>query len=211
MPWWGYAASVLGPLIIIAGWTVDADMQPVPFDAVHRSISALASVGMPHRWVITLALIATGTCLMITGLALRPAPRLGRVLLMTGGASTILIAVYPQPRGTGSLTHEAFSLIGLVAMTIWPVAAIRRDPGALPGLRRRPARIATVVLLVIMAWFCVELFNGPQLGLAERTVTTYQAIWPTLVVLSGLAARRSPALAGQQPQVSPGLARSDPG
>lgn len=181
---------MLAPAILIAGWTTAADLQPVPFDAVRRSISALGAVGMPYNWVIMISLIGVGICHATTGLALRPAAEPGRVLLVIGGISSILIAVNPQPRHGGSLAHEAFSLIGVVVMTIWPVAAMRRDPGAPFGLRPAAAYAISGVTLVVVLWFTIELFNGPQLGLAERTVTADQSIWPLLVVMTVLAARQ---------------------
>jgi hypothetical membrane protein len=202
VPWWGVASSLLAPLILIGGWTAASDLQPVPFDAVRSSISALGAVGVPYRWVIVLALLGVGICHATTGLALRPAADTGRALLILGGVSSILIAVNPQPRHGGSLTHEAFSLVGVVVMTIWPVAAIRRDPAAPIGLQPRAAYAATAVNVAVLLWFTVELFNGPDLGLAERTVTADQSIWPLLVVLSAVLARqRAPALAEQRAAV----------
>jgi hypothetical membrane protein len=204
VPWWGVASSVLAPAILIGGWTSAADLQPVPFDAVRRSISALGAVGMPYNWVILLTLLGVGICHATTGLALRPAPGPGRILLVTAGISTILIAVNPQPPGGGSLAHEAFSLIGVVVMTMWPVAAIRRDPGAPIGLQPAAAYAMTSVTLPILLWFTIELLNGPQLGLAERTVTAGQSIWPLLVVLTVLVARQR----AQQPADAEAAARS---
>jgi hypothetical membrane protein len=190
VPWWGVASSLLAPVILIGGWTAAADLQPVPFDAVQRSISALGAVGMPYRWVIALALLGVGICHATTGIALRPAPEAGRALLVIGGISSILIAVNPQPPGGGSLAHEAFSLVGVVVMTVWPIAAIRREPGAPLGLRLPAAVAITSVTLAIELWFVMELFHGPELGLAERTVTADQSIWPLLVVLSVLLVRQ---------------------
>jgi hypothetical membrane protein len=202
VPWWGVVSSLLAPAILIGGWTAAADLQPVPFDAVRRSISALGAVGMPYRWVIALALLGVGICHATTGLALRPAADSGRALLIIGGISSILIAVNPQPRSGGSLAHEAFSLVGVVVMTLWPVAAMRREPGAPFGLQPRAVYAATGVTLAVLAWFTVELFNGPDLGLAERTVTADQSIWPLLVVLSAVVARqRALAMAGQEAAV----------
>ena len=190
MPWWGVASSLLAPAILIGGWTVAADLQPAPFNAVQRSISALGAVGMPYRWVIALTLLGVGVCHAITGIALRAAAEPGRALLVIGGIASVLIAVNPQPRHGGSLVHEGFSLIGVVVMTIWPVAAIRREPGAPFGLRPTAAVATTAVTLTVLLWFTIELFHGPELGLAERTVTADQSIWPLLVVLSVLAARQ---------------------
>lgn len=145
---------------------------------------------MPYRWVIAIALLGVGVCHATTGIALRPAAEPGRALLVIGGISSILIAVNPQPRHGGSLTHEAFSLVGVVVMTIWPIAAIRRESGAPFGLRPAAAVAITAVTLGVELWFVIELFHGPELGLAERTVTADQSIWPLLVVASVLVARQ---------------------
>ena len=188
MSWWGVASSVLAPLLLVGGWTAAADLQPVPFDAVSRSISALAAQGMPYRWLITSALLGVGICNFVTGLALRPAAEAGRILLLLGGVCSMLIAAYPQHSHSGSPTHEAFSVAGVVLMTMWPVAAIRREPDAPYCLRPRVTYVAVLVNLGLLAWFSVELFNGPLLGLAERAVTVDQATWPLAVVLSVFAA-----------------------
>ena len=190
---------MLAPLILIGGWTTAADLQPHPFDEVRRSISALGAVGMPYGWVIAVALIGVGVCHAATGLALRPAAEPGRILLIIGGISSVLIGLNPQGQYSGSLPHEAFSLIGVVVMTIWPVAAIRRDPGAPFGLRPAAAYATTAITLVVLLWFTIELFNGAQLGLAERTVTADQSLWPLVVVLSVLVTnQRSAVLADQE-------------
>jgi len=194
VPWWGVVSSVLAPLILIGGWTTAADLQPHPFDAMRRSISALGADGMPYHWVIAITLVAVGVCHAATGLALRPATEPGRILLVIGGISSVLIGLNPQGAHSGSLPHEAFSLMGVVVMTIWPLAAMRRDPGVPFGLRPVAAYATTAVTLVVLLWFTIELFNGAQLGLAERTVTADQSIWPLVVVLSvlltGLRSRR---------------------
>ena len=198
MPWWGVVSSALAPLILISGWTTAADLQPHPFDAVRRSISALGAIGMPYGWVIAITLIAVGVCNAVTGLALRPAAEPGRILLIIGGISSMLIGLNPQGQHTGSLPHEAFSLIGVVVMTIWPLAAIRRDPGAPFGLRPVAACATTAFTLVVLLWFTIELFNGAQLGLAERTVTADQSLWPLVVVLSVLVTNQRSALPADQ-------------
>jgi hypothetical membrane protein len=189
---------VLAPIVLIGGWTTAADLQPVPFNAVQRSISALGAAGMPYSWVITITLLGVGVCHATTGIALWPAAEPGRALLIIGGISSILIAVNPQPRGGGSLAHEGFSLVGVVVMTLWPVAAIRRDPYAPFGLRPAAALAITSVTLAIEVWFVIELFHGAELGLAERTVTADQSIWPLLVVMSVLVARQRSVVPAEQ-------------
>jgi hypothetical membrane protein len=187
VPWWGVASSVLAPVLLIGGWTVAADLQPAPFDAVSRSISSLAAEGMPDRWLITSALLGVGICNFVTGLALKPAAEAGRVLLILGGVCSMLIAAYPQHSHSGSPEHEAFSALGVVLMTIWPIAAIRRDPSAPYCLRPRTAYLAVLFNLALLVWFTIELFNGPLLGLAERAVTADQSLWPLAVVVSVIA------------------------
>lgn len=197
VPWWGVASSGLAPVIIVAGWTVAADLQPTPFDAVSRSISTLAAVGMPYRWIVTIAILSVGVCNILTGLALVSAADGGRILLIFGGVCSVLIAMNPQHLGGGSLAHEASSLAGTMIMTLWPAAAIRRTPDAPLGLRPRVAWGVVGVNLALLLWFGAELFNGPELGLAERTVTAYQALWPFVVVITVIIARpraREPVL-----------------
>jgi hypothetical membrane protein len=189
VPWWGIASSGLAPVLLIAGWTVAADLQPTPFDAVSRSISTLAMQGMPYRWIVIAGILGVGICNVVTGLALRAAADGGRLLLIAGGVSSMLIAVNPQ-HPHGSVAHETFSVLGVLIMTLWPVAAIRPAPDAPLGLRPRVAYAAVGLNLALLLWFTAELFNGPQLGLAERTITTDQALWPFIVVLSVVAARQ---------------------
>jgi hypothetical membrane protein len=191
-------SSALAPAILICGWSAAADLQQTPFDAVSRSISALGMVGTPYRWVVAIALLGVGICHAATGLALRAAAEPGRALLIIGGIASILIAVNPQARHGGSLPHEAFSLLGVVAMTLWPIAAIRREPDAPFGLRPGAAYAITGFTVALLVWFTVELFHGPLLGLAERVVTADQSIWPLVVVLSVLAVRQRAAAPAEQ-------------
>ncbi len=198
MPWWGVVSSVLAPVLLIGGWTAAADLQPVPFDPISRSISALAAMGMPYRWLITIALLGVGACHVATGLALRPAAEAGRIMLIFGGVSGMLIAANPQHSHAGSVPHVIFSLTGVVLMTIWPVAAMRQDPDAPNALRPSAAWGFGLFTLSLLLWFTVELFNGSELGLAERAVTADQTLWPLVVVLSVLVARRRPVPAAER-------------
>lgn len=179
----------MAPVLLIVGWTIAADLQPTPFDAVARSISTLAAEGMPYRWIVTIAILGVGVCNILTGLALLPAADGGRLLLIAGGICSMLIAANPQYPQGGSLGHEASSFFCVVIMTLWPVAAIRRAPDAPLGLRPSVTWAAVVVNLAILLWFTAQLFNGTELGLAERAVTAYQALWPFFVVLTVITAR----------------------
>jgi hypothetical membrane protein len=198
MPWWGVVSSVLAPVFLIGGWTVAAALQPVPFDSVSRSISALASQGMPYRWLITAALLGVGACHAITGLALRPVGEVGRLMLIFGGLSGMVIAAYPQHAHSGSPVHETFSVTGVVLMTLWPVAGMRLGPGAPAALRPLAAWAYGVLTLGLLLWFTSQLFGGGDLGLAERAITADQSLWPFVVVLSVLVLQRRPVTAAGQ-------------
>src|ERR1700677_2147993 len=101
VPWWGLVSSAVAPVLLVGGWTLAAGRQPGSFDAVTATISSLAAEGATDRWVMTLALVGTGACHVITGLALRPAALPGRLILMTGGAATVLVATFPETAGNG--------------------------------------------------------------------------------------------------------------
>ena len=55
--------------------------------------------------------------------------------------------------------------------------------------------------LGLLLWFTAELSNGSELGLAERAVTADQSVWPLVVVLSVLLARRGRAPAAEEAAV----------
>jgi len=195
LPWWGVASSALAPVLLIGGWTVTAALQPVPFDSVSKSISALAAQGMPYRWLITSALLGVGACHVVTGLALHPVTEASRLMLIFGGVSGMVIAANPQHVHSGSPVHEIFSVSGVVLMMLWPVAGMRADPDAPAALRPQAAWTYGLVTIGLLLWFTTQLFSGDMLGLAERVITADQSLWPLIVVMSVLVAQRRPALA----------------
>ncbi len=203
VPWWGTAAAVIAPCALISGWSYAADLQPGSFDSVSRSISTLAAYGAADRWVMTVFLIVVAAANAVTGLGLRPAARNGRILLVAGGIFGLLVAASPQPAAGSSIRHVVVAGLSCAAMTAWPLAGLRREPWAPFGLRPGPSIWATGVVTVILGWFCFEVVTGgDMIGLAERTVTGAQTVWPLFVVLTVLAAGRR-RLASQ-----PAIARS---
>ncbi len=183
VPWCGLVSSAAAPVLLVGGWTVAAGLQPGSFNPVSGTISALAARGATDRWVMTLALAAVGACYVITGLALRPAASPGRLILMSGGAATALVAAFPETAGDGgSPLHTLWAAIGFVALAVWPLAA--RGPG-LPGPGVRA--VAAGVLLGLLVWFGTELIGGgQQVGLAERVLAGAEAVWPLATVLACL-------------------------
>ena len=186
VPWWGLVSSAVAPVLLVGGWTLAAGLQPGSFDAITGTISALAAVGAADRWVMTAALAGVGACYVITGLALRPAAPAGRLVLMSGGAATMLVAVFPETAGAGgSLPHTFWAAVGFAALACWPLAARGRGPLAPAWLRPGARTVAAGVLLGLLVWFGAELIGGgQQVGLAERVLAAAEAVWPLAVVLA---------------------------
>jgi hypothetical membrane protein len=209
VPWWGLVSSAAAPVLLVGGWTLAAGLQPGSFDAVAGTISSLAAVGAADRWVMTLALAGVGACYVITGLALRPAAAAGRLVLMSGGAATMLVAAFPETAGDGgSLPHTFWAAVGFVALAAWPPAARGRGPWVPAWLRPGACASAAGVLLGLLVWFGAELIGGGrQVGLAERVLAGAEALWPLAVVLAcrwtqsraAVSVRGRPGLDGSRP------------
>ena len=83
-------------------------------------------------------LVGVGACHVITGLALRPAASAGRLILMSAGAATMLVAAFPETAGVllGLLAWFGTELagggrqVGLAervlagAEAVWPLAVV---------------------------------------------------------------------------------------
>ena len=185
VPWWGVVSSAAAPLMLVSGWTIATRSQPPSFDPVTDTVSALAASDAADRWVMTLTFLLVGCCDVITGLALRPAGAVGRLILVAGSAGGTLVAVNPQPPGGGSLPHATWASVGFVALAAWPGGAWRRGPSVPWALRPAVCAGAVAVLLALLAWFGAELVTGAgQAGLAELVLGVAQAVWPLMVVLS---------------------------
>ncbi len=115
----GVVSAFLSPVLLVAGWTVAADLQP-QFDPVRDTVSLLAAVGAADRWVMSLTFVVVGLCDAVTALALRPARRAGRVLLIAGSVAGMLVAAYPENLrgGFGSVPHFALGVLGF-ALLAW--------------------------------------------------------------------------------------------
>lgn len=206
MPWWGVVSSAAAPVLLVAGWTIAADLQPQPFDPIRQSVSSLAGAGAADRWIMTFVFVVVAGCYITTALALRPAAVAGRLVLIAGGLAGVLVAVSPQAAPGGfSMAHAFWSALGFAFLGGWPLAARRPGPMVPWALRPGPAASASAMIVALLAWFIFEVVNGgSDLGLAERVLGCAQAVWPLLVVLS--CRRAMPALSqenGQQPAKQP--------
>jgi hypothetical protein len=186
VPWWGVVSSAAAPVLMAGGWTLAARLQPHSYSQVADTVSALAAPGAADRWVMTVTFLLVGACDVITGLALRPARALGRLILVAGAVAGMLVAASPEPPGTRfPLPHMIYAAAGCAALVTWPAAAWRRGPSVPWGLRPAVSAGAVAVLVALLAWFGSELVTaGGQAGLAERIFGAGQALWPLAVVAS---------------------------
>ncbi len=168
---WVFAPAGAAPIALIGGWIWAQTRQPSGFDATTDTISALAAQGATDRWIMTMGLVVLGICHIATAAGLPEAARWGRVLLAAGGFATLAVAAAAQP----SPLHSPAAAVAFAALTLWP--AFSRLPRPAVGIG------ATVVLLILLGWFAVEIRGGDALGLSERVLAGAQALWPLIVVV----------------------------
>jgi hypothetical membrane protein len=201
--WWVVISAVAAPVLLIGGWTVAAGLQP-SFDPVADTVSALAAIGATDRWVMSLVFVLVGACYVVTALALRSAKTGGRLVLIAGAIAGMLVAANPEHAGGfGSVPHFVFASLGFAGLTLWPVAAAKRDAAVPWGLRVAPAVVAVALQFALLAWFGTELILGAhQVGLAERIMGGAEAAWPLAVVLSCYLPVQKPVPAAEVNQAS---------
>jgi len=209
VPRWGVVSSIASPVLLIAGWTVAARLQPPSFSQVADTVSALAAPGATDRWVMTLVFVVVGACDVVTGAALRPAAAAGRAILIAGAVAGMLVAANPEHAGSGSVAHAVWAALGFAGLAAWPLAAWRRGRSVPWGLRPRVCLSAVTVQLVLLVWFIAELVSGGGLiGLAERFVGAAGAVWPLAVVLTCRGSTRLPRWSLDLPAPKVGLPSS---
>ena len=166
-----WVSAVLAPVALIGGRTVAAAVQPVPYDSLRDTVSALARVDQPHRWVMTTGIVLLGIAHVVTALGFREARPAGRAVLGLGGLFSIGVALFALPSGQ----HEPVATVSFVALAVWP---------ALSGVPTRPTSItATAVMLVLLVVFGLGL-DGGLVGLSERVLAGVESLWPLLALLS---------------------------
>jgi len=186
VPWWGVSSSASAPVLMVAGWSIAARLQPSPVNPVAEPVSSLAAVGATDRWVMSLTFVVVGACVLVTSIALRPARAPGRLMLMAGAVAGMLVAANPEHPGTSfPVAHMMCAAAGCAGVVAWPAGAWRRGRSVPWALRPAVSAGAVAVLLALVTWFGVELITGGGLaGLAERIFGAALALWPLAVVAS---------------------------
>lgn len=183
MGWWTPVSAGLAPVSLIGSWTVAAARRP-GFDSLRDTISALAAVGAPGRWIVTAGLTVTGLCHLLTAAGLSEAHMRGRVVLASAGVATLAVAAFPLPAAHGASTmHTISATTAFVALAVWPGAAVHsgRRAASYP-FGRRIGYCAAAILVTTLGAFVVALAQGRFVGLAERVSAAAQVLWPLAAV-----------------------------
>jgi hypothetical membrane protein len=183
-------SSAIAPVLLIGGWTLAAGRQTGAFDAVSRSISALAATDAGDRWIMTASLAGVGVCHLVTASGLSASAAPGRVGLAVGGVSTLLVAAFPLGPGGAPAMHTAVAATAFGALAVWPAASWSRSGTGPWPLRAGGGLGASALLLGLVGWFATQLDGGANMGTAERWAAGAQAVWPLVVTTSCLAKRR---------------------
>ncbi len=185
---WTIVSASLSPIVGITGWLVADALQPASYSPVRDTVSQLAGQTGTDRWVMTVALFLTGGCYLLTAASLSGIRRCARALLIIAGVALIGIATSPEPASGPTSRHLAWTVLGAITITVWPVFVARRG-SARPQILSVGGSVAvTVVFVALLAWFLAEAQGGSTLGLAERVTTSVEASWPIVVTV---ALRRS--------------------
>jgi hypothetical protein len=175
VPWWTVATAGAAPALLVVGFLVAAMLQPVSYDSVRDTISALAARGAADPWVMTAAIAAVGTCYLVTALGLSAARRPGRLALAGAGIATLSIAAFPMPLHGYSRPHALAVMAASMTMCAWPLLAAHRQHRA-RLLTFGPNLAASVVTFGLIMWFTFGI-NSSDLGLAERCAAVMPALW----------------------------------
>ena len=190
VPGWAIASSALSPVLLVGAWAIADGIQPATYSPMRQTMSVLAGHAATDRWLVTGAVFLVSVGLLLTALGLSGMRTSARVVLAVSGVSGIGIAASPEPAHGTTLQHLVWTVVGGVALAIWPAFVARRRP-ARPWslvLSVHGSATATAVFVALLGWVFIEAHGGSSLGLAERVTTGVQLSWPLFVAL---ALRRS--------------------
>lgn len=128
---------------------------------------------------------------MITAAGLQEAARPGRVMYALAGLATVLVAIFPLPSSNGSgVAHGVTAGASFIGLALWPVLA-RNVRAQNPTLRGGVPLLATTLLsLLVLAFFVASTTGAGGVGLLERVAAGAEALWPLVVVATGIGRQR---------------------
>jgi hypothetical protein len=190
---WVPVCAGLSPGLLTIAWLIGDAVQPSSYSPVRQTVSVLAGDAGTDRWIVTGALYLIGVCHLATAAGLRALTLRARVGLVVAGLAAIGIAASPQPVSGSRAQHLAFTVIGALAITVWPALAAQRPTPASILVSARVSAVVSVGFLMLLSWTGVETQGGANLGLAERVSSAIQTGWPLAVAVSlGRTTRTDP-------------------
>jgi hypothetical protein len=188
--WWAVVSSAAIPVVLTTGWLVGDAVQPPTYSPMRQTVSVLSGYGATDRWIVTAALYTAAVLYFVTAAGMSGVTVAMRIGLLVAGAAAVGVASLPEPVHGSSRQHGVCTVIGAVALTVWPALAARH-PQVLAAVGRRLSVTAVVVSAGLLAWTAFEAQHGHLLGLAERLSSGLQVAWPCVVAVALRRARWS--------------------
>jgi hypothetical membrane protein len=180
---WTLVLALVPPVVFVAGLVAAQAAQPAA-DPLHSSLSALARLGAPDRWILTATVLTAGLTYVAVAAGLRRVPGLGRVLLGLGGGFLVVSALFPQPATGVSWVHMAAGALAWAGFAAWPLT-VAASSSTSPRLRGTSLG-AFAVLVALLAWFTVQMVtSGTWYGLSERITFLAMSVWPVVMAVRG--------------------------
>ena len=174
----------LAPILLTGAYLIAGILQPASYSPVRDTISAMAGQAGTDRWVMTGGIVLTGGCYLVTAAGLTGVRASARALLIVAGLAGIGIAASPEPARGATPRHLAWTVLGAVAVAVWPAFAARRVSPRPLILSPCGSAAVTAVFAALLGWLLAETRDGSVLGLAERLTTSIQTCWPFIIAVA---------------------------
>jgi hypothetical membrane protein len=189
-------AAVAAPLLLMGGAILAEAVQPPGFDPLQATLSDMAGLDAAHREVMTTVIVGMGLWFAVTGWWLTVAGMAARVLLVVGGAACLAIAISPVSEEAVPMRHYVFTAVAFLALSLWPVAGMRRFADAPWPVRPVAAITVSAVLCGLFVWLSVSVAFESWMGLPEHLLAAIVVTWPSVVVIASGARQSAASLLG---------------
>lgn len=167
------AGGIVGPTAFVAAWAL-LGSRTAGYSPVHDPISGLAASGAPTQATMTAGLLALGTGLPVSAIALRSAlPGPAWVLAASSGLATLGLAAFPLGSPNGDGAHGAFAAVGYATLAALPLAAT----GPLAGQGRRHWAAFSLITGAVSAACLLATVSSAAPGLFQRAGLTVAHLW----------------------------------
>jgi hypothetical membrane protein len=191
-PAWAIISAGLAPILLTAAYLIAGVLQPASYSPVRATISVMAGQAGTDRWLMTGGIFLVSGCYFVTAAGLTAVRASARALLAVAGVAGIGIAASPEPARGPTARHLAWTVLGAVAIAVWPAFAARRAAPRPLILSVYGSAAVTVVFVALLGWLLAETRDGSVLGLAERLTTSIETCWPFIIAVATARARPLP-------------------